>query len=139
MPNILVVEDCPEYAATICEMLAEAGHDAISVGCAEDAYEELKDEDFDLIICDMMIPVSNGTDAEKYNFSPEVGAHMLWELSKIFPTLPLVAISGEVPFASLRRTAAYGAIACLAKPFHYEELLCIVNRSLSNPFAPHVQ
>jgi two-component system sensor histidine kinase RpfC len=67
--NILVAEDNPTNSKVIQKILQRAGHLCTLVQNGEEALDLLSQQDFDLIVFDMNMPVMNGLDATKaYRF-----------------------------------------------------------------------
>ena len=60
MIHILVVDDDKELCRTVCTYLNDCGFDTKSVLNANDAYDEMYNSLYDLIISDIMMPEVDG-------------------------------------------------------------------------------
>ncbi len=60
MFKILLVEDDKDLNQTVCTFLKQNGYEAIGCLSANEAYDEMYDNVFDLIISDIMMPGTNG-------------------------------------------------------------------------------
>ncbi|SDL61250.1 response regulator transcription factor [Streptococcus equinus] len=65
MPKILIVEDDCVINQVISEFLKEQNYETISCFDGQDALNQVKSEEFDLIILDIMIPTISGLDVLK--------------------------------------------------------------------------
>jgi PAS domain S-box-containing protein len=61
--RILVVDDEPLICEMVCDALAT--HDVVAVANGRDALERIIHEDWDLILCDMILPELSGLDVYK--------------------------------------------------------------------------
>lgn len=60
MSNILIVEDDEIMLKAITSVLHREGYDVTVAKNGKEAFEKLKDNPFDLIITDLMMPYANG-------------------------------------------------------------------------------
>jgi len=79
--DVLVVEDNDEVSLITVEYLTELGHQAVAVGAAESALQELGGRRFDAVMTDVSLPGMSGIDLAK-------------ELVRRYPKLPVVIASG---------------------------------------------
>lgn len=63
--NILLVDDTLGYRLYLSELLHHLGHKCITAKNGKDAIDKLKENDIDLIIMDIEMPILNGIDAMK--------------------------------------------------------------------------
>jgi CheY-like chemotaxis protein len=121
MATVLVVEDEPEVQALLCEMLVQAGHQAIAARTGEAAMEEVRSQSYDLLVTDIVMREVDG-----------------WQLIRWLranrPAVPVIAISGGAralhPETALNLSKAYGAHRVLTKPVSREQLLRAVTELL---------
>lgn len=85
--NILIVEDEPEIQEIYKELFQLHGHTVRAEGNGADGLLTLGQHSFDLVICDVMMPILDG-----------IG--FLKVARTRFPTLPIVIISGGSKFNS---------------------------------------
>ncbi|TDI14243.1 MAG: response regulator [Acidobacteria bacterium] len=117
--SILVVDDEPNVAAVIAEVLSACGHRVEVAHDGREARKRIREGAVDLIITDLMMPHVSGHELyeDVRQHSPELAARM------IFSTGDTVS-EGTREF--LRRTGN----AYLTKPFQIETLLEIVEKAL---------
>ena len=65
MFKILVVEDEKELNRTMCSFLSRCGYEAVGALNANEAYDEMYGQMFDLIISDIMMPGIDGYEFAK--------------------------------------------------------------------------
>lgn len=107
--SILLVDDEPGIQATIKAVLESAGHRVTAVGDMPSALRQLRENDFDVVVTDLMLGPSHGT--------------VVMQAARAKTPPPrLVAMSG----GSLLVAGAMGADAILEKPFNAAALLATV-------------
>jgi two-component system response regulator MprA len=114
--RILVVEDDARLAATLERVLAAEGHEVERVGDGLEALKRARDQPFDLVVLDIMLPSLDG-----------VGVCRRLRATAQVPVLMLTALSGT---SERVRGLDAGADDYLVKPFAYEELLARVRALL---------
>ncbi|MDC0359004.1 response regulator [Oligoflexia bacterium] len=136
MESVLVIDDCEDFREVVSDLLEDAGYNVCVASGPDEAREFIKDNKFDLIICDLVMPVDpdEGFEDEE-DGSAMVGVHAISEFSKSHPEIPIVAVSGQMESSSLQAMQAFGAFDTLAKPFGREELLKAVEGALKRPGA----
>lgn len=110
MFKILVVEDDRALNKSVCSFLCTKGYEATGCYNAEDAYDELYKNIFDLIISDIMMPVVDG-----FEFAETVR-----ELNK---DIPIIFMTAKDDFASKQKGYRLGIDDYITKPVDLEELL----------------
>ena len=109
MFKILVVEDDKELNKTVCSFLNHSGYQ--SVGClnANDAYDALYENMFDLIVSDIMMPGIDG-----FEFARSVR-----ELNE---EIPILFMTARDDIASKERGFRIGVDDYMVKPIDLDEL-----------------
>jgi two-component system copper resistance phosphate regulon response regulator CusR len=117
MANICLVEDEQKVAAFICKGLGEQGYKVTNAKDAADAKTRLHEEDFDLLILDVMLPDINGIEL----------CREIRQTNTQTPILMLTALDQvQNKVAGLKA----GADDYLVKPFHFSELLARIEALL---------
>jgi len=112
--RILVVEDDVQLARQIASALTEAGHDPTVVHDGERALDKTKQQPFDLIVLDVILPGIDGFDVLRHLRSEHMSSRVL-----------MLTARGEVKD---RVTGLQlGADDYLPKPFAMGELVARVN------------
>ena len=109
MVKILVVEDDKELNKTVCSFLNNSGYE--STGClnADDAYDAMADNVFDLIVSDIMMPGVDG-----FEFARNVR-----ELNE---NIPILFMTARDDIASKQRGFCIGVDDYMVKPIDLDEL-----------------
>ena len=120
MKKILIVDDEQEVASLIKETLdEEEGYETKMTFSSTQAKEILKEDHFDLVITDMIMPEMNGIELTEHIFSN-------------YPKTKVLACSGGgdsgklVAGMALDQALEEGADNALLKPFTPEELMAKV-------------
>jgi DNA-binding response OmpR family regulator len=120
MPHLLLVEDSPELAENLADILREAGLTPEVVHSAEQALDQLRARTFDLIISDLRLPARSGVD-------------LLQSLRALGLQTPLILMSAFADSAAQACAQRLGVAAVLAKPFDCEALLSLVFSLTTRP------
>ena len=130
METILVIDDNDEFRDLICDVLLDADYDVRDAQCTDEAFELLKHEPCDLVVCDLQLPFTLGAKFDEFEFSYEVGVRTIQELCSVFPFKPIVAVSA-LPHSVLERLEnRIQTVPILAKPFHPALLLAVIRKAL---------
>lgn len=109
MFRILVVEDDKELNQTVCAFLNQSGYEAIGCLNANDAYNAMYNNTFDLIVSDIMMP-----DIDGFEFAKTVR-----EFSE---NIPILFMTARDDFASKQRGYRIGIDDYMVKPVDLDEL-----------------
>ena len=109
MFKILVVEDDKELSKTVCSFLNQSGYEATGCLNANDAYDALYENMFDLIVSDIMMPGVDG-----FEFARNVR-----ELNE---DIPILFMSARDDIASKQRGFRIGVDDYMVKPIDLDEL-----------------
>ena len=119
MSKILIIEDEAPIRRVLSKILSEES-DTYLVQEAEDGLqgvEMVKNEDFDLILCDIKMPKMDGVE-------------VLEAIKKIKPEIPMVMISGHGDLETAVKTMRLGAFDYISKPPDLNRLLKTVRNAL---------
>lgn len=109
MFQILVVEDDKELNCTVCSFLNSSGYDAIGCLNANEAYDALYENTFDLIVSDIMMPGADG-----FEFARDVR-----DTNK---DIPILFMTARDDIASKQQGFRIGVDDYMVKPIDLEEL-----------------
>lgn len=112
MSKILYIEDDNTLRENVAEMLSEEGYSVETVPNGMEAFKRIVKTDFDLVLCDILMPDING-----YKVLEEYGNFT----GKVPP--PFIFISALDDLKNIRKGMELGADDYLPKPFTREELL----------------
>lgn len=117
MVHILVVEDDAQLNKIVCSYLSGSGF--VVKGClsAEEAYDEMYNQLYDMVISDIMMPGLDG-----YEFAESV--------RKVNRTIPILFMSARDDLASKQKGFRLGIDDYMVKPIELDELLMRVRALL---------
>ncbi len=121
MAEILVVDDMAGVRRAVGAMLTHAGHRVTSATNGAEGIALLKQQRFDLVIVDILMPQVDGTE-------------VIFALNEMAGRPPVIAISGGgagVSADEALRMARFKADAFLEKPFDKAPFLETVSRLLA--------
>lgn len=110
MFKILLVEDDKDLNKTVCTYLNKNGYEAVGCLDANDAYNELYGNVFDLIISDIMMPKIDG-----FEFAETVRT--------LNQDIPILFMTARDDFNSKQRGYKIGIDDYMVKPIDLDELL----------------
>jgi len=115
--HLLIVDDDPNTLGSLSRAFRLAGHEATVCDNAAKALELAKDQPFDLIFSDVVMP---GKD----------GLSLLEDLKAQGVTTPVVMMSGQAHIEMAVRATRLGALDFLEKPVSTDKLLLTVDNVL---------
>ena len=121
MAKILIIEDEASIRRVLSKILAEENDQYVVFEAAdgEEGLEKIKNDDFDLVICDIKMPKKDGEE-------------VLQEAKKIKPETPFIMISGHGDLETAVNTMRFGAFDYISKPPDLNRLLTTVRNALDN-------
>ena len=127
--KVLVIDDCDELLEVVTEILRNEGHEVTGARGSDEAKSLWQITSFDLVICDLVMPLEDGMEQEFSGESAMVGLQAIHEFSTANPMVPIIAISGELVGTPLSAIQRFGAVTTLAKPFGRDDLLRAIDRA----------
>lgn len=109
MFKILVVEDDRDLNRSVCTFLNQSGYEATGCLSADEAYDCMYDNVYDLIISDIMMP---GTD----------GFEFVKTVRSLNSEIPVLFMTARSDFASKQRGYRVGIDDYMVKPIDLDEL-----------------
>jgi DNA-binding NtrC family response regulator len=110
MPRVLVVDDQADVRTMISIVLRIHHFEIIEAESAASALKLFEEASFDLVIVDIFLQDTNGSD-------------LITALRTRAPGLPVIAISGMTALDFLSETPELSNIVCLQKPFRPPDLM----------------
>jgi two-component system response regulator AtoC len=117
MPHLLFVDDEPALRSLTAERLSERGFDVVEAETGEEAIAWLDRFAFDLIITDLRLP---GID----------GRQVIGAARERYPSIVAVVVTGYGTVKDAVDAIKGGASDFIAKPFHFDELMHVVQKAL---------
>ncbi len=121
MTRVLVIDDDPGVRAMLQRMLEREDYQVSVAVDGQDAELWLKEQVFDVVITDMLMPEKEGIET-------------IIDLRKHYPATGIIAISGGGmggPEHYLSSAKSFGAERTFAKPFDCDDMLVAI-KELSN-------
>jgi len=116
--KILIVDDIFTNRLLLTELVKTIGHEYAQVENGKEAIEMMKQEDFDLVLMDVEMPVMNGLETVVY-------------IRENFPypknRVPIVALTAHDPQLFFEDFKDTGFDKLLTKPYNIEKLSGIIN------------
>lgn len=109
MFKILVVEDDTDLNRSVCVFLNQSGYEATGCLNAEDAFDAMYDNVFDLIVSDIMMPGIDGFEFVK-------------SVREINEEIPILFMTARDDFAAKQRGYRVGVDDYMVKPIDLDEL-----------------
>ncbi len=119
MAKILIIEDEAAIRRVLKNILSEENseYQVEEAQDGEEGYAKIKQEDFDLVLCDIKMPKMDGEE-------------LLTQVKAIKPEIPFVMISGHGDLQTAVNTMKLGAFDYISKPPDLNRLLNTVRNAL---------
>jgi len=116
----LVIDDDPEIAEIIEAVLKEHNYEVVSVQDGIRGIETTNQQDFHLILLDLRMPLFSGFwICNAFRQRPKTR------------NVPIVFVSGVTDEEDIQKARELGAKAYIKKPFRAQELLEVVEKTIS--------
>ncbi len=121
MKQILLIEDDCNLKGIIQEMLRAENYDVVQLNDGLTIGEVLTADNFDLVLCDIMLPGKNGYEILK-DIKKEIPA---------FDIPPFIFLTAKTDRQDVRHGMELGADDYISKPFTRKELLTAIETQIS--------
>ena len=122
MPTVLVIEDEPDIADNLCDLLDMLGYETLQAHDGEAGIESARAHRPDLILCDMRMPNKTGHDVLRtIRDSGDWGA-----------SVPMALLTASTEPQLQEKSVALGANAFVRKPFDVDDLIDTVQSLLDD-------
>ena len=118
MAQILLAEDDDSMREFLARALRRAGHEVVAVGDGLDALSHLGEDQFDLLLADVVMPGLDGIELAR-------------RAAKEQPGLKVMFITGFAAVALKAKEQTPKGTRVLSKPFHLRDLVNQVDRMLA--------
>jgi DNA-binding NtrC family response regulator len=115
--KILIVDDDTNLLSVLKNFFAEEGYAIATCSNGLEAIRKCGEQDYDLVITDIMMPGATGLD-------------VLREVRKVEPQIMVVLITGFASLESAVKAIREGAYDYITKPFKLEEISIVVKNAL---------
>jgi ActR/RegA family two-component response regulator len=114
--KILIIDDDKRLLSALKSLAVEENHDVITCETGLDGVRSCREQKFDLVITDLMLPGASGLE-------------IMQEARKISPETLVVLITGYASLESAIRAIREGAYDYVAKPFKLEEIRILIHNA----------
>ncbi|HMQ68791.1 MAG TPA: sigma-54 dependent transcriptional regulator [Ignavibacteria bacterium] len=121
MENILVVDDNEILRFTLKELLVESGFKCNAVEDGTKALQQVKTDQYDLVILDMRLPGMNGLE-------------ILNRIKKTNNTLPVIMLTAFGDIKTAVEAMKLGADDFITKPFDNDLMILTLRKTLENKY-----
>jgi len=115
--NILIVDDEDHVRRVLIRILSKAGYQCVEADNALQARQFLDDRNFDLILCDIVMPGESGIDFIKY-------------VSVKYPDIGVIMVTGIDDTRKANDALKVGVYGYIIKPFSEAQVLINVQNAL---------
>ncbi len=124
MATVLVVDDAAGFRLIVSAIVKRMGFVAVEAANGAEAFHALEEQEFDLVICDLVMPVMDGIDLRR-----EMNDDTR------FKSIPFILVSASLTPENQASAKAYGVDACLPKSFKPAELQAIIKKVMKTASA----
>ena len=118
MAHILLAEDDESLRKFLAAALVRAGHEVADFGDGDEAFARLREETFDLLLTDIVMPGMDGIELAK-------------RAAEMQAALKIMFITGFAAVALHPSSQAPKQAKVLSKPFHLREIVQEVERMIA--------
>jgi two-component system cell cycle response regulator CpdR len=118
MTKILLAEDDTDMRRFLVKALQQAGYEVISYDNGLSAYQRLREEPFELLLTDIVMPEMDGIELAR-------------RAAELDPDIKIMFITGFAAVALNPDSSAPKHAKVLSKPFHLRELVSEVQKVLA--------
>ena len=118
MAKIILAEDDDDMRRFLVKALERAGHQVTAFGEGASAFEEIKQNTFDLLLTDIVMPEMDGIELAR-------------RAADLDPHLKIMFITGFAAVALHPDSKAPKDAKVLSKPFHLRDLVAEVDRMMA--------
>ncbi len=108
--RVLLVDDEKAFVSVLAKRLGKRGVAAETALSGPQAIEKFGREAFDLVLLDLKMEFMDGIETLK-------------ALKEMKPEVPVIMITGHGSLEEAQKGIECGAVACLPKPYDFEELV----------------
>ncbi len=116
--KILIVDDIFTNRLLLAELIKSLGHDSIQAENGQEAIDYLEQEDFDLLLLDIEMPVMNGIETCKFIRS---------EMAAPKNLVTVVALTAHNPTLFFEDFSDAGFDELLTKPYSLDKIIELIN------------
>lgn len=117
MKRILIIDDEVNVAILLSKFLTRNGFDVSTAASGNSGIEQLKTEEFDLVLCD-------------YRLEDTDGREMLRKIKALYPNTGVIIITGYSDIKMAVELIKMGAYDYISKPLYPDEILNTITKAI---------
>ncbi|MES2426432.1 MAG: sigma-54 dependent transcriptional regulator [Bacteroidota bacterium] len=117
MKKILIIDDEVSVVLLLSKFLARNGYDVSTASNGSTGMEFLKNEEFDLVLCDFRLEDTDGRE-------------MLRKIRSLYPKTGVIIITGYSDIKMAVELIKMGAYDYISKPLYPDEILNTINKAI---------
>ena len=118
MAKILLVDDEESIRITVGEFIREEGHEVSSAENVEEAFQLMKENNYDVIVTDIIMPKITGIE-------------LLKKIRETSTDIPIIMMTGEPEVNTASAAVRAGAFDYLAKPISSEAIKKVIRNAVT--------
>ena len=115
--RLIIVDDETELMTALCEILTRHGYETVGYTSGAEALAKLKEQDFDLLLTDLMMPEMGGIE-------------LLQAALEIDPDIVGIVMTGQGTVQTAVEAMKRGAFDYIMKPFKLNSLLPVLSHAI---------
>jgi len=115
--RLLIIDDESDLLTSLCDILSEIGYETVGFTSGKDALKALKEQDFDLLLTDLMMPEMDGI-------------ALLRAALEMDPHLVGIIMTGQGTIHTAVEAIKVGAFDYVLKPFRLKSLDMTLTRAM---------
>ena len=120
LARVLIVDDEVGLRDMLSFSLTDRGYSVMSASNGDEAISLVSQHDFDLVVCDIMMPGKNGVE-------------VLAAVKRMKPRTQVIMATGYATMETAAQSIELGAFDYIAKPYGIDQLCGIFEKALQNP------
>lgn len=117
MANILIIDDDPQVADSLRQVVEKMGHQPVIASSAAEALQRLPEREFEIVFCDVRMPDGSGLD-------------LLPRIRSAYPAPEVIIITGYGDPDGAEQAIKQGAWDYVQKPLSVKDVMLSVERAL---------
>lgn len=117
-PTVLIVDDEAAFAATLADILATKGYNAVVANTGAEGMDAAQHMPVDLALVDLKLPDVSGVE-------------VLARIREISPRTEVIVLTGQAALDTALRALNLGAFGYLEKPYDIDRLFLLIERALA--------
>ncbi len=109
-PKIFIVDDEERFRTTMSKLLMVRGLEVSTAGDGKEAFKELREKSYDVLILDVRMPGMSGIE-------------VMMELRKLDPFIEVIIMTGYASVDTAKKITELGAYDYMLKPYNIDDLM----------------